>query len=70
MLRSHQALTLAGDVSGSHTLILHYTSVSQSGFLERVSGVPRDENASWRKSSIGGLKFVCMNYNSCGDIRH
>jgi hypothetical protein len=33
-------------------------------------GVPRNENAQWSKSFIGGPKFVCTNYISCGDIRH
>lgn len=26
-------------------------------------GVPRDENAYWRKSFIGGPKFVCAGVN-------
>ena len=32
--------------------------VSQTGFRKEVSGVPRDENASWWQSFIGGLKSV------------
>jgi hypothetical protein len=42
-------------------LRLVYTSVSQTGFRKGVSGFPRDDNASWRKSYIGGPKFACMN---------
>jgi hypothetical protein len=28
-----------------------------------VSGVPRDKNVQWRKSFIGGTKFVCSSAN-------
>ena len=35
------------------------TNVSQTGFREVLLGVPRGENAYWRKSFIGGPKFVC-----------
>jgi hypothetical protein len=41
---------------------------SKLGSAEPV--VPRNENAQWRESFIGGPNFVCTNYNSCGDIRH
>ena len=38
-------------------------SISQTGFCEGVSGVPRDENSWWRKSFFASPKFVCTSVN-------
>jgi hypothetical protein len=35
----------------------------KQGFAKGCQGVPRDENALWRKSFIGGQKFVCTSVN-------
>jgi len=47
-----------------------YRIVSQTGFCKEMSSVSREENAYWWKIFINGHKFVCMNLNSCGDVRH
>jgi hypothetical protein len=45
----------------NHSFDIPCSSVSETGFRKGVSGVPRDENVSWRKSFICGPNFLCKN---------
>jgi hypothetical protein len=57
----------AGPHSGAMFLKLGFAALQGSA---KGSGVPRDEDAYWRKSFIDGPKLVCVNESSCDEIRH